>query len=301
VGVRSPILVPILVSILVALTTGACSQSLTPNPGGTGGLGGSVAPVCADLGAKYEAALTAGETCQVGASGQCQQLVNDTLDTVCACPVLVTDNSALTSITQAFLAAGCERASPPCEAVDCPPLNTTCVSVDGGSLGFCSYAPNVVTGGSSGAGGSGGSPVDGGLGAPEAILYPSPYNAGADLLELSNVPISCQNTTPAEPCTSAGVAYTVSIQIPPVDLVPGVYLLNSLINPVFSDTGSNGLPMDCWGGGGTFNDGSLEIVAVSSTELVFQLQGTSSADFDVNGTTFTAQRCAGAMQPVSTP
>jgi hypothetical protein len=298
VGVRSPILV----SILVALTTGACSQSLTPNPGGTGGLGGSVAPVCADLGAKYEAALTAGETCQVGASGQCQQLVNARLDAVCACPVLVTDDSALTSITQAFLAADCERASPPCGAVDCPPLNTTCVPVDGGSLGFCSYAPSVGTGGSSGAGGSGGSPVDGGLGAPEAILYPSPYNAGADMLELSNVPLSCQNTMPTEPCTPAGVAYTVSIQIPPADLVPGVYLLNSLIYPSFSETGPNtGLPTECWGGGGTFNDGSLEILAVSSTELVFQLQGTYSGNFDVNGTTITAQRCAGAMQPASTP
>ena len=98
------------------------------------------------------------------------------------------------------------------------------------------------------------------------------------------------------------MAYTVWIQIPPADLVPGVYPLSSLVSAYYSETGPNiDLPTDCWGGVGPFNDGSLEIIEASSTELVFQLQGTDSVEFDVNGTMFTAQRCAGAVGPVSTP
>ena len=89
VGMRSSLML----SILVAAALGACGQSLTTDKTGTGGSGtatggatggsgpgaggsgGSVVAVCNTLTAEYQSALTAAESCQVGASGQCQQIV----------------------------------------------------------------------------------------------------------------------------------------------------------------------------------------------------------------------------------
>ncbi len=183
VGMRSSLLL----SILVAAALGACGQSLTPDKTGmggsgtatggatggsgpgAGGSGGKVVAACNALTAEYQSALTAAESCQVGASGQCQQLVSGNLSG-CSCPIYVTDSSALTTIENAWQQVGCATPEPPC-ALFCPAaLNRTCVSTDGGSAGFCSYVPG--TGGSSGAGGdgatggtsgAGGSPADGGL------------------------------------------------------------------------------------------------------------------------------------------
>jgi hypothetical protein len=188
VGMRSSLVL----SILVAAALGACSQSLTTDKTGTGGSGtggsgwatggatggsssggggsgGKVEALCNALPAEYQSALTAAESCQVGASGQCQQLVSGVLSG-CGCPIYVTDASALATIENDWQSAGCATTEPPC-ALLCPaPLNRTCVSTDGGSVGFCSYVPG--TGGTSGAGGdgatggtsgAGGSPADGGL------------------------------------------------------------------------------------------------------------------------------------------
>jgi hypothetical protein len=173
-GMRSPLLL----SILLAATAVACNQSLTPMMTGTGGTGatglgtgglGGTSSICNSLVAEYQSAFTAAETCQVGASGQCQQSVPAAL-TGCSCPTLVTDDSALSTIRKAWDAAGCVVPSATCENF-CPlALNNTCVSTDGGSAGFCSYVPG--TGGISGsdgggsaggATGAGGSPPDGGL------------------------------------------------------------------------------------------------------------------------------------------
>jgi hypothetical protein len=179
----------LLIPILLAVATGACSQSLTPDMTGTGGAGtgagGKVGPpnsgsggsggsnqdICNTLSAEYQSALTTAVSCQVGASGQCQQIVRGNVSG-CACPTYVTDGSALATIQTAWLTANCETLTLPC-AIDCsaPVNNTTCVSTFGGSAGVCSYAPG--TGGTSGAGGggaaggtsgAGGSAVDGGLG-----------------------------------------------------------------------------------------------------------------------------------------
>ena len=175
-------------SLVLAATT-ACNQSLAPNVTGTGGagtgggaggtgpgtggLGGSVSSVCNALVAEYQSAFTAAETCQVGATGQCQQLVTGRLSG-CSCPTYVTDTSALSAIEGAWQAAGCgvvPMAS--CNNILCPAtLNTTCVPTDGGSVGFCSYVPNsggttgvggTDGGGSGGSSGGGGSSLDGGL------------------------------------------------------------------------------------------------------------------------------------------
>jgi hypothetical protein len=196
-GMRSPLLL----SVLLAASVGACGQSLTNMTGtggsvaGTGGATGGVSgnggtggivngSVCNALTAEYQSALTAAEGCQVGAANQCGQLVSGNLSG-CSCPTYVTDSSALTTIEDAWQAAGCQPVEPPCK-IFCPAaLNTTCVSTDGGTAGFCSYVPGTggvsgtggdgATGGTSGAGGSsgatggtsgaGGSATDGGLSA----------------------------------------------------------------------------------------------------------------------------------------
>jgi hypothetical protein len=189
---------PLLLSILLTAMMGACSERLTSDMTGAGGagratgggaggahpgaggLGGSsVAPLCDTLIAEYQSAATAAEGCQVGASGQCQQVAGAYLSD-CTCPIYFTDSAALTTIRQAWQAAGCGSPAPPC-VTGCPAaLNTTCVSIDGGSTGFCSYLPG--TGGTSGAGGAmggtsgaGGSPVDGGLGA--CAMFATEYAA----------------------------------------------------------------------------------------------------------------------------
>jgi hypothetical protein len=175
---------PLLLIILLA-ATGACSQSLAPDmtgkggaatgSGGTfgaGGSGGSPNPgsgganttACDTLSANYKSALVAAGSCQVGASGQCQQIASSSLS-ACNCPTYVTNTGALTMLQSAWEAIGCQPVTPPC-GILCPaPLNTTCVSVDGGSAGVCSYAPGTGgTSGNSGTGGAGGSSTDGGLG-----------------------------------------------------------------------------------------------------------------------------------------
>ncbi len=168
----------LLLSILLAATTAACNQSLTPDKTGTGGtgtatgggdggtspgtggLGGSnISPVCNTLVAEYQSALTAADGCQVGASGQCQQIVSGN-PSGCSCPTYVTDSSALSAIEDAWQAAGCVVPTAPCELLCPAALNTTCVPTDGGSSGFCSYVPG--TGGSSGAGGGGTGGTSGG-------------------------------------------------------------------------------------------------------------------------------------------
>jgi hypothetical protein len=139
----------------------------------------------------------------------------------------------------------------------------------------------------------------GALGVPEAVIYPSSANAGAYMLELSNAPLDCQNTSPTFACSPAGVTYWVQIQMPPKDLTPGVYPLSDLIYPSFSETGPNmDVPSSCWGGGGSFGEGALEIVSVSSTDMVFRLRDTLAPDFNVNGSPFTAALCAGVTAAV---
>lgn len=130
-----------------------------------------------------------------------------------------------------------------------------------------------------------------------AIMYASPYNLGSSLLALSNEAITCVNRSPLTECSidQTEVSFTVSIEIPFAEVVPGVYPLSSLINPNFSATGHNSdLPMSCWGGGGSFGDGTLEILSVSNTSVVFRFQDTDTFNFDLNGTTFVAQVCPGA-------
>src|SRR6185437_854441 len=183
-GMRSALLFSI---PLLAATVGACSQALTPNLTGTGGImtgtgdvtgsggitegsggtagavtgsggtGGSNVAACNTLMAEYESASAEAQTCTVGASGQCQQLVTRG-PSGCGC-TYVNDSTALGAIERAWQASGCDTSIPPCDAIECAlPLGFTCVATDGGSSGVC----NSV----SGTGGVSGSPLDGGAANP---------------------------------------------------------------------------------------------------------------------------------------
>jgi hypothetical protein len=249
-----------LLSILLAATSGACSSSLTPSMGGTGGIttgyGGTGAigmatggtggskpgtggvagttgiGICETLTAEYGSALAAAGNCQVGVSGQCQQIVGGALEG-CVCPTAVTDSSALGAIQMAWQASGCAgTAKPPC-GIACPaPLNTTCVATDGGTAGYCSYVPG--TGGTSGAGGSPAA-TDAGLGSCDTLEA-----------EYEGVLIG------AESCT-AGEANQCGQSVPP-SLVPcgsacTVYVNDSsildLIRRKWDDVGCGTGPINC--------------------------------------------------------
>jgi len=166
---------------LLPVAMGACGRSLTPanmtGTGGTttgagaftgggggfvtgaggdnggstwaGGSGGSNAAICNTLMAEYRSAYSDAETCQVGSSGQCQQLAAPTLGG-CGC-TYVNDSTALSAIETAWQASGCGTRAVSCGSACPSPANYVCVSTDGGSRGVCNY--NSGTGGVPGTGG----------------------------------------------------------------------------------------------------------------------------------------------------
>jgi hypothetical protein len=79
----------------------------------------------------------------------------------------------------------------------------------------------------------------------------------------------------------------VSIGIPPALQVPSVI---SLSDPTVTSMYSASAPACESGSGGSFIDGTLEIVSISQTDVVGKLVNTSTFEFDANGD-FTAVRC----------
>jgi hypothetical protein len=186
----------LLVSLVFVVALGACgSQSLTSSKSGSGGMGGGGPgtggqgantsatggssggtggqSVCDTLVMAYQAAVRAAQSCAIGGTGQCQQVVPLTLSVCGSCPTYVNDPTNVNAIQQAWQAANCSKNSPPvpCALIECPAaLNNVCAENPDdttGTTGICSYVPpstggtgGSATGGSSGAGGS--SP-DGGL------------------------------------------------------------------------------------------------------------------------------------------
>ena len=225
---RSRLLLSIL---LLAVTMGACGQSLTPNMTGTGGImtgtgdvsglggfvtgtggitgtggsgGSNIAPACNTLTAEYGSAFAEAQICQVGASGQCQQPASQELFG-CDC-TYVNDSAALGAIEMAWEASGCAMTTPTCGALCPSSANTACVSTDGGSTGVCSYVS-----GTGGVTGSGGSSLDGGAADPCDTLA-SEYAAvliGASSCTAGAV-AQCERPVPAylSPC---GTACTVNV------------------------------------------------------------------------------------------
>jgi hypothetical protein len=166
-------------ALLTALA--ACSQSLSGELTGTGGAGaqtgdggggrrgsgsggaaGSGVATCQALASEYKTALVAAQSCDVGAAGQCNQLMPSGLIGCGNCPTFVSDATKLNAILQLWQAASCNGVipEPPCVSGACwEPVNGVCAP-DPTGVGVCGYGSG--TGGSSGRGGTGGSAVDGG-------------------------------------------------------------------------------------------------------------------------------------------
>jgi hypothetical protein len=97
--------------------------------GGTtfGGFPDGEAPDCAVLVTQYTETIAGAQTCDVGASGQCQELVDDTLSACPSCMTYVNHAAIVNMIKADWLAIGC--GSQP--ASGCPPLS--CPQQTGGA------------------------------------------------------------------------------------------------------------------------------------------------------------------------
>ncbi|XXX80251.1 hypothetical protein WMF30_15905 [Sorangium sp. So ce134] len=85
--------------------------------------------------------------------------------------------------------------------------------------------------------------------------------------------------------------WEVSIGIPPALQVPGVLNLDApeLIS-YQSFAGPDRGGGDCYGGGGSFIEGTIEIVSIDAAQVVVRLSDTDTYEFDANGE-HTALRC----------
>ncbi len=92
---------------------------------GTGGTGGKG---CDALEADYGTALTAAKKCTLGATGQCQQLVNGSLSCP-GCKQYVNDTTALSAIQTAWDDQNCSSGGHVCPAIACVvPTTSVCTS-----------------------------------------------------------------------------------------------------------------------------------------------------------------------------
>jgi hypothetical protein len=92
-------------------------------------------------------------------------------------------------------------------------------------------------------------------------------------------------TTPFA-CTPQ-VTWGISLGLPPDLQAAGttVSLGDPALNTFFSESGSNGSPDDCWGGGGSYTDGTLEVLSNDGSTIVIRLSGTNAGlgDFSADG------------------
>jgi len=194
----------------------------------------------------------------------------------------------------------------------------TSTVIGGGTGGGGAGGDGGDGGGSTGQGGSGGGVIVT-IGAPTAIaqyasMTPTPP-PGSGSSSSTSVVSSSSGGPGVDPSTlnviignygpicggsfpyycNPETVWQVSIGIPPAkQAAGGVYPLS---DPDFtnfmSETGSNGSPGDCWGGGGSFIDGTVEILSNDGLTIVVRLAGTTNlglADFDADGD-YTAPIC----------
>jgi len=122
----------------------ACSgQSLTGGAGGAGGggaAGTAGSSVCGALFQEYHQAVLDAQSCDLGTTGQCQNLVDSDLPVCGPCPTYVADTSKLSPIEDRWHDAGCDLLPPCGHIVACPiAQNDVCLSV--GGRGVCSSPP----------------------------------------------------------------------------------------------------------------------------------------------------------------
>lgn len=106
---------------------------------------------------------------------------------------------------------------------------------------------------------------------------------------ISNHGLTCVDPYGSYACGN----WRVAIVIPPALQVPGVLDLHSpeLLNySGFSVSGPDDGSGNCYGGGGSFYDGTVEIVSLDATQVVVRFEGTDTSEFDVDGV-HTAIRC----------
>lgn len=148
-------------------------------------------------------------------------------------------------------------------------------SVVGSVAEYASMMTGLPPGGGTGTGGA--SSSSGGPGLDPNTLF----------VKIGNDGPACGDTFPYD--CNPGITWQVSIGLPPAMQVPGVY---SLDDPAIiateaesgSDPGNFGEPAACWGGGGSFTEGTIEVVSNDGATLVVRLQGTSGwVEFNADG------------------
>jgi len=102
--------------------------------GGSGGAGGAGGDTCTQLETQYSAALITARMCTLGATGQCQALVNTSLSCP-GCKLHVNDTTALDAIAAQYQQLGCAAVPHACPAIACiNPGTGACTAADSGNI-----------------------------------------------------------------------------------------------------------------------------------------------------------------------
>lgn len=130
-------------------------------------------------------------------------------------------------------------------------------------------------------------PGGGSSGESSSVASGNPVDPSTLYIFLGNHAIACNDPYGDVTCSE----WDVTIGIPTSLQKPGVIKLD---NPEIISNFSVNLDPDasgmCGGGGGSFWDGTLEIVSIDDAQVVGKLENTATFDFDANGD-FTALRC----------
>jgi hypothetical protein len=167
--------------------------------------------------------------------------------------------------------SGTGGSTTPSDPIDAGPAPTPdpVPGAGGIALRYGDFPPPSSSSGSTGSGG--GTPID-----PERIYIT--FGSQKPLCEAPFESGGCGN-------------WKVAFGLPPELLKPGVLeLADARLNSYSSFSGPDRGGGDCYGGGGSFADGTVEIVSVDEEKIVVRLENTWTYDFDANGE-HTIDRC----------
>ncbi len=115
----------------------------------------------------------------------------------------------------------------------------------------------------------------------------TPIDPDTPYLFVGNGPPTCSDPSAGPPCGF----WRVTVGIPRALFQPGVLSLSdSRLISVHSVRGPDRGGGDCFGGGGSFIDGTLELSNITSSSASVRLAATSKFDFDADGS-YTAVVC----------
>ncbi len=174
----------------------------TGSGGGSGGHAGAGGASCDALATQYADALPAAQSCDLDASGECQQSVSSSLSPCFLnCMTYVNDPTALNAIKASWEQAGCDSLV----GINCPGVlciqstNNMCLVGDGGG-GVCSSN----SGGSGGQGGHGGAAGAGGAAGSSGGKGGAGGGSGSDCSPACDPAVLCCSE-PSRTVTDAGV------------------------------------------------------------------------------------------------